>query len=307
LILSNTNTIIAIVGPTAVGKTITAIDVAKALHTEIVSFDSRQFFKELQIGTAKPSSGDLAEVKHHFIGNLSIQEDYDACKFEHDVLNFLDSFFRKKNVIVFCGGSGMYLNAVAHGFDEQLPSANPEIRKQLNSIFKNEGLQGLQDRLQKLDPEYFEIVDQKNPKRLLRAIEVSLLSGKSYTSFRKKKFKKRPFKLIQIGLEMDRQMLYRKINQRVDQMMNEGLLEEAKQLLPFRDKNALKTVGYKELFLYLDGFWDLETAIEKIKTNSRRYAKRQMTWFKKDNEIEWFESGENTKIIQYIRKRLTVV
>lgn len=298
------NTIIAIVGPTAVGKTATAIEVAKAFSAEILSFDSRQFFAELNIGTAKPSKQELTAVKHHFIGQLSIKEEYNASKFEKEALSFLKNYFKSHDQIVFCGGSGMYLDAISKGFDSHLPSADQKIRENLNQLMQEKGIIALQDRLKRLDPAFYEVVDKNNSKRLLRALEVCLLSGKPYSELRKGKHKKRNFQLLKIGLKSDRELLYEKINRRVDQMMQKGLLEEARKLIDYRSKNALKTVGYKELFAHFDGKYSLEEAVDKIKINSRRYAKRQITWFKKDNDIKWFESGQNTRIIEYIRNSL---
>lgn len=302
--MPETKYLIAIVGPTAVGKTETAIEVAKAFHSEIASFDSRQFFRETSIGTAKPSPEEQSAVKHHFIDHISISEDYNASKFEKDALCFLKTYFESNDIIVFCGGSGMYIDALINGFDERLPSADTELRKKLNSELNQNGIESLQAQLKQLDPLFYETVDLNNSKRLLRAIEVCLITGKPYSSFRKGIKKQRPFKSIKIGLEMDRNELYQKINQRVDKMMEQGLLKEVQSLISYREMNALKTVGYQELFRHLDGKMDIYSAVDKIKTNSRRYAKRQLTWFKKDIEIEWFKSGQNTQIIDYLRRRI---
>lgn len=302
--MAEKKTLIAVLGATAVGKTSMAIEIAKALETEIVSFDSRQFFKELNIGTAKPSANELNEVKHHFIDHLSISEEYNASKFEKEALQFLEPFFKEKDQVVFCGGSGMYIDAVTSGFDEQLPSADENIRAELNLQLEEHGITVLQEQLKALDPEFYQKIDLQNSKRLLRAIEVCLITKKPYSHFRKGLKKTRPFEIIKIGLEMEREQLYERINIRVDQMIKDGLLEEVKALTNFKDKNALKTVGYQELFNYLKGEWDLNFAIEKIKINSRRYAKRQLTWFKKDPEIEWFHPSDKIQIIEYLRKRI---
>lgn len=296
--------LISVVGPTAVGKTSLAIDLAKTFNAEIISADSRQFFKELTIGTAKPSPKEQAEARHHFIDHLSIKEDYNASKYEKDALKFLDRYFQNHNVAILCGGSGMYIDALLNGFDEDLPSADEEIRKELNERIESEGIESLQAELKKLDPDFFKEVDLENSKRLIRAIEICKLSGEPYSSLRKGKRKDRPFQIIKIGLEMPRELLYERINLRVEHMIADGLIEEVRSVDQFRGHNALKTVGYREFFPYLDGDQSLEEAIEKVKVNSRRYAKRQITWFKRDDEIKWFEPSRNKEIIQYIRKRI---
>jgi tRNA dimethylallyltransferase len=296
--------LISVVGPTAVGKTSLAIELAITFHAEIISADSRQFFRELSIGTAKPSTEEQAKAKHHFIDNLSIKEEYNASSFEKEVLDFLEDYFKEREVVVLCGGSGMYVDALINGFDEDLPSADEVIRKELKERLSLEGIESLQKELKALDPEFYQEVDLKNSKRLMRAIEICRISGKPYSMLRKGKRKDRPFNVIKLGLEMPREQLYERINLRVDQMMASGLLEEVKAVDAYRDHNALKTVGYRELFPFLDGEISLEEAIEKIKVNSRRYAKRQITWFKRDKEIKWFEPHRKKEIIQYIRKRI---
>lgn len=296
--------LISIVGPTAVGKTSMAIELAKLFNTDIISADSRQFYKELSIGTAKPKQEEQSEAKHHFIDNLSIIEDYNASDFEKDVITFLDEFYKKKDVIILCGGSGMYVDAVLKGFDEELPTINHQIREDLNLQLKEEGIGSLQNLLLTLDPEFYHTVDLNNSKRLLRAIEVCLVTGKPYSSIRKGKNQKRNFETIKIGLELDRKKLYHRINQRVDSMIQEGLVDEAKSVKKFQEKNALKTVGYRELFSFFKGEYDFEHAIEKIKVNSRRYAKRQLTWFKRDLEIQWYQADKKAEISKYIRKRI---
>lgn len=296
-------TLIVVCGPTAIGKTKFAIDLAQELNAEIISADSRQFFKELSIGTAKPNAEELATVPHHFIGNKSIQEDYNASDFEYEVLDFLTEYYKHNKVAIMCGGSGMYINAVCDGFDSEVPTADQEIREKLNKQLEIEGIESLQNQLLELDPIFYKEVDLKNSKRLLRAIEVCLMTGKPYSSIRKGEKKKRPFQIIKVGLEMNRDDLYNRINQRVDIMIQEGLLEEVKSVEAFKEKNALKTVGYKEVFEYLNGNWEFNFAIDKIKINSRRYAKRQMTWFKKDSQISWFNPKQKLEVLAYIRSR----
>lgn len=297
-------TLIVVVGPTAVGKTSLAIQLAKEFNAEIISADSRQFFKEISIGTAKPTTDELSEAKHHFIGNISIEEEYNASKFEKDALAFLNKYFKKNKVAILCGGSGMYVNALLNGFDENVPSANEEIRKELNNLLLKEGIEALQKKLLQLDPIGYETIDIQNPKRLLRAIEINRITGKSITSIKQGIKKERFFNTITIGLELPRPLLYQRINDRVDQMLAMGLEEEAKKVYPKKYLNSLKTVGYTELFNYFDAKYDLAMAIEKIKVNSRRYAKRQLTWFKKSQDTTWFSPYDNQKISMYIRKIL---
>ncbi len=296
--------LISIVGPTAVGKTALAIELAKELSTEIISADSRQFYRELNIGTAKPSKTELSEIRHHFINNLSIEEDYNASDFENEVLLFLKDFFRTKDIVLLCGGSGMYIDAVINGFDQGVPTSDDFIRKELNQKLETEGIESLQEQLKILDPIFYQEIDLKNSKRLLRAIEVCLITKKPFSAIRKNIRKKRSFDVIKIGLNQSREELYERINSRVDLMIQNGLVEEAKSVENFKSKNALNTVGYKELFDCFEAKTTLEEAIEKIKVNSRRYAKRQLTWFKKDTKIEWFQAEEKAKIIEYIRSRI---
>lgn len=283
--------LIAICGPTASGKTSLSLEIAKWLDTEILSFDSRQFFKELLIGSAPPSPEELKEVKHHFIQNKTIQVDFNAGKFEREALPVLANIYKNHEKAVTVGGSGMYLNALINGFDE-LPSDIEAIRTELNAQFAESGIEPLQKELLEKDPEYFKQVDLKNPIRLIRALEVVRSTGKPYSSQRTKPKKERFFQTIKIGIDYPRSELYDRINLRVDLMMQSGLFNEAKQLYPLRAKNALQTVGYTELFKVLDGDWELDFAVSEIKKNSRRYAKRQMTWFKKDAEINWIKPGD---------------
>ncbi len=283
--------LIVVLGPTASGKTSLAIQLARQLNTEVISADSRQFYKEIPIGTAAPTVDEMLGIKHHFVGQLSIEDAYNISKFESQVLNLLDEKFKTLPYVILAGGSGLYIDAVCKGIDE-LPDPDPDLRKELNDIFENEGLEGLGEKLKSLDPQYHKDVDLKNSKRLIRAIEVCIQTGKTYTELRKNQAKKRDFQILKIGLQIDREMLNQRISQRTDEMMASGWLEEVQRLLPYRNYNALNTVGYKELFSYLDGSWTLEKAVEKIKTNTRRYAKRQMTWFRRDHEIHWLNQDQ---------------
>jgi tRNA dimethylallyltransferase len=292
--------LIVILGPTAVGKTSLAIDVAKEFSTEIISADSRQFFQEMNIGTAKPSEDELKSIKHHFINSLSIHDDYNAGMFERDALNILSTIFQKKRVAVMVGGSGLYINAVCNGFDE-IPETHKEIRAGIMDKYKNEGIEYLRNTLKKLDEDHYRKIDLKNPHRLIRAIEVCLITGKPYSEFRKEQKQRRNFTSIKIGLNMDREKLYARINFRVDEMMKKGLLDEVKSLIKYKHLNSLQTVGYKELFDFIDGKTDLQRAIDLIKQNTRNFAKRQMTWFRKDKEIKWFDPSEKEKIIEHIQ------
>ena len=290
-------TLIVILGPTATGKTQAAIDLAEKLNTEILSADSRQIYKELKIGSACPSPDQLARVKHHLIGRISVPEEYNAARFESDALKIIDKIFRKQDYVVMVGGSGLYIDALCKGIDE-LPDPDPALRKRLNEQLRIHGLGSLQQKLLELDRVYYEKVDLKNPKRVIRALEVCLMAGKPYSGMRKNKPKKREFRIEKFGLEIPKETLNERINGRVDSMMEQGLLEEARSLLPFRNANALNTVGYKELFEYFDGKVTREGAIDNIKTDTRRYAKRQMTWFKKDHEITWLKSWLDIPYLQ---------
>ena len=286
--LTHKNTLIVIAGPTGIGKTALAIDVAKHFNTEIVSADSRQFYKELKIGAAFPNHKELSVVKHHFIGNLSITDEYNVSKYEQDALQTLETIFTTHNTAVLVGGSGLYLDAVCKGIDE-LPDPDLELRESIKTLFNENGITALQSKLKLLDPEYYNQVDRDNPKRLMRAIEVCITTGKTYTSLRLSNPKPRNFNIIKIGLFTDREVMYWRINQRTDKMIKDGLIEEAYSLLPYRNYNSLNTVGYKELFNYFDKTITLEEAIDKIKIHTRRYAKRQLTWFNKDDKIIWID------------------
>jgi tRNA dimethylallyltransferase len=288
--------LLVILGPTASGKTELAIRIAKWLNTEIISADSRQCYRELSIGTAKPSEEQLTQVRHHFIGNISISENYNISRFENDVMSLLDDLFKKLDVVVMCGGSGLYIDAVCSGVDDQ-PENDPEVRHHLKEEFKLKGIAHLQNKLLILDPEYYKQVDLSNPNRLMRAIEVSLVTGKPYSSFRKGIKQQRPFRILKLGIDIPREELIRRIDERTDAMISAGLIEEARANYAFRRLNALNTVGYKELFEFLDGRCSLDEAVEKIKINTRRYAKRQMTWFRKDPEIIWMKPESFTKVV----------
>ncbi|PCJ83424.1 MAG: tRNA (adenosine(37)-N6)-dimethylallyltransferase MiaA [Flavobacteriales bacterium] len=294
-------TLIVILGPTAVGKTALGIELAKDFSTEIISADSRQFYKEMAIGTAKPTAKEMQGIKHHFIDFLSIEENYTAGKFEKDALNCLEGIFQTKDMAIMIGGSGLYINAVCNGIDE-IPEGNEEIRQQLNNKLEKEGIELLQKQLQELDAEYYTEVDVSNPRRLIRALEVCLTSDIPYSTLRKNSAKKRSFKIVKIGLHLEREELYNRINNRADLMIKNGLPAEAKKLYPFKTHNALQTVGYSELFDYFDGKHSLEKAVELIKRNTRRYAKRQLTWFRKDKEIEWFAPNELDAIEAHLKR-----
>lgn len=284
--LSGDKTLIVICGPTAVGKTDYAIELADKLGTEIISADSRQLYREIPIGTAQPSKEQLSRVKHHFIACRSIEEDCNAGMFERDALKLLDELFQEHATVICCGGTGLYIKALCEGLDD-LPEADEAVRQELTERLESEGLEPLQRLLKELDPVHYERMDTQNPQRVIRALEVCLSTGKSFSSFHEGEKKQRPFKIQKIGLEMPREKLYGRINKRVDLMLENGWLEETKAVFDKRHLNALNTVGYKELFRHLAGEITLEEATEKIKTNTRRFAKRQLTWFKRDFEIEW--------------------
>ena len=292
-------TLIVITGPTAVGKTQLCLDIAKHFDIPIINADSRQIYKELSIGTAKPSAEDQLAVKHYFVSTLSLQDYYSASLFESQVTDLLNTLFKTSDYALMAGGSMMYIDAVCDGIDD-IPTIDDETRATMKQRLKDEGLQKLCEELQRLDPEYYEIVDRQNPKRVVHALEICTMTGQTYTSFRKREKKDRPFRIVKIGLNRDREELYNRINARVDEMMQNGLLEEAEALYPMRESNALNTVGYKELFEYLNGRWPLEEAVERIKGNTRRYARKQLTWYKKDPQIHWFHPDQKKEIIDYI-------
>ncbi len=299
MMINSKKKLIVICGPTAVGKTSFSIALAQKLQSEILSADSRQFYRELKIGTAPPSELELKLVPHHFIGHLSIQDTYNVSMYEKEANNKINTIFNHTNNIVVVGGSGLYINALINGIDD-LPDPDDSTRSYLKSIFQNEGIESLRKLLKKLDPEYYLIVDLHNHKRLMRALEVCITSGKTYSSLRKNIFKERNYQTIWVGLERPRNELFDIINSRTDLMINHGLVEEAHKLISFKHLNALNTVGYKELFEYLENKTSLNKAIENIKTNTRRYAKRQLTWFKRIPEINWFNTENKNEIIEFI-------
>ena len=285
--------LISIVGTTGIGKTKLAIEIAKHFDTEIISCDSRQFFREMNIGTATPSADELAEVPHHFIGNLSVENYYSIGQFEKDAHKKIEELFEKKDVVVLVGGSMMYEKAILEGLND-LPEANAENQQKLENILEKEGIENLQKILQDLDAGYFKIVDTENPRRLFRAIDIIWQTGKTYTENIQDQVKKRNFEVIRIGISAPREIIYDRINKRVDLMVENGLLDEVKSLIPFRNNLALQTVGYAELFKYFEGEWTLDFALEEIKKNSRRFAKRQLTWYRKEENINWV-NFENAK------------
>ena len=297
--MSSDKTLIVITGPTAVGKTALCLDIAQHFGIPIINADSRQIYKELKIGTASPTNEQLSKVKHYFVGSLSLNDYYSASLFEQQALEILEREFSTSNYALMAGGSMMYIDAVCNGIDD-IPTVDDNTREALKARLSSEGLEILVQELKELDPEYYEIVDKQNPRRVVHGLEICLMTGKTYTSFRKREKKQRPFSIVKIGLNREREELYNRINQRVDQMMAEGLLDEAKNLYPMRHMNALNTVGYKEMFAYLDGTWTLEEAVERIKGNTRRYARKQLTWYKKDEQIKWFHPDDKEKIISYI-------
>ena len=278
--------LISIVGTTGIGKTKLAIELAKYFGTEIVSCDSRQFFREMKIGTAMPSDEELAQAPHHFIGNLSVEDYYSIGQFEREAIEKIEELFTKNEVVIMVGGSMMYEKAVIHGLND-LPEADEVNQRKLEQIFNEEGIESVQKILEKLDPEYFNIVDKDNPRRLFRAIDVIWQTGKTYTENISVQLKQRDFEVIRIGISAPREIIYERINQRVDVMLENGLIDEARSLMDFRKYVALQTVGYSELFRYFDGEWNLDFAVEEIKKNSRRFAKRQLTWYRKETNIHW--------------------
>ncbi len=296
--------LISIVGPTAIGKTALSIKLAQHFDTEIISCDSRQFFKEMTIGTAVPDEDELAAVQHHFIQNKSIHDTYSVGHFEREGLKKLDLLFKENDIVIMVGGSGLYVDAITTGLDE-FPKIDATVRNELNNRLETEGLVSLQEQLKRLDVETYQDIAIDNPHRVIRALEVCIGSRKTYSSFKNKPKAPRNFQTLKIGLTADRSVIYNRINQRVDIMMRKGLLEEAKGLYPLKHLNALQTVGYRELFNFFDDTITLEKAIEEIKKNSRRFAKRQLTWFKKDTNTHWFDYLENTNtIINCIQKNI---
>ena len=289
-------TLIVIAGPTASGKTAFAIELAKALDTVILSADSRQFYKEMSIGTAAPTAEELRQAKHYFVHHISIEDKYDVADYEHDVIQLLDELFKTHDVVIMTGGSGLFIDAVCNGIDA-MPDVQPEIREKVEKLYQDKGLHGMQEALQRLDPDYYATVDQQNPRRLQRALEVCYQTGMPFSSFRSGNTAQRDFEIKKYALLWDRQQLIERIDRRVDMMVEQGLLDEAKALYPKRDLNALNTVGYKELFAYFDGSSTFKEAVEQIKIHTRQYAKRQMTWLRKDNSYQWITTEEIDKVV----------
>jgi tRNA dimethylallyltransferase len=298
----NKKTLIVITGPTAVGKTAVAIKLAQYFKTEIISADSRQIFKELKIGTAKPSPDEQAMVRHHFIDSHSITENFDAAQYGRDAQLLISELFETYDTLVLCGGSGLYIKAVCEGFDD-IPEVPENFREELMDQYVRHGLEWLQNKMRELDPDHFRTIDQKNPHRLIRALEVRLATGASIASFRSNDRISHPFDIVKIGLQMPREDLYHRIDVRMDEMIEHGLFEEASSLYSQRDRQALQTVGYQEIFAFIEGAYDKAEAIRLLKRNSRRYAKRQLTWFKRDSDIHWFSPNEIEEMITLVNTR----
>lgn len=302
---SKKNTLLIISGPTAVGKTDLCIKLAIKFNTFIISADSRQFYREMNIGTAKPSTKELEEVTHFFVDTLSIHDAYDVAKFEKDALNIIEQHAISPQPLIMTGGSGMYIDAVAYGLDD-MPQVEMQIRNELIRLHETEGINALQEKLSLLDPDYFSQVDLQNPQRLIRALEVCIGTGTPYSAFRTKKRVTRPFTIIKIALERDRNELYNRIDMRMDQMIEAGLFEEAADLFPYKHLNALQTVGYKEIFGFMEGRYDREEAVRLLKRNSRRYAKRQLTWLKKDTSYTWFHPSDTEGVLDFISHQMSL-
>lgn len=299
------NNLIVIIGPTAVGKTKVSLALADHFKCSIISADSRQMYKGLEIGTAMPTKEELQQHKHFFVAQLSPDEYYSAARYEQEVMELLEKTFPQHPVMLLSGGSMLYIDSVCNGIDD-IPTVDEETRIFVKEKFATEGLERLCKELRLLDPSYYDIVDKKNPKRIMHALEICYMTGRTYTSYRTRNHtkKKRPFNIIKIGLKREREELYQRINDRVEQMMQQGLLQEAERFYPLREKNSLNTVGYKELFKYLDGEWELPFAIEKIKQNTRIYSRKQMTWYRRDEEIKWFHPDQTDEIIKYIEENI---
>jgi tRNA dimethylallyltransferase len=295
-------TLIVITGPTAVGKTDLCLDIAKYFGIPIINADSRQIYREIKIGTAAPTEEQLQQVRHYFVGTQALTDYYSASIYEQEVMSLLDTLFQTSDYALLSGGSMMYIDAVCNGIDD-IPTVDDETRNTLKRRLAEEGLESLCEQLRVLDPEHYEIVDKKNPRRVVHALEICLMTGRTYTSFRTNEHKERPFNIIKIGLTRDREIIYERINRRVDIMMEQGFLDEARSVYPLRHLNALNTVGYKELFAYLDGTWSLDEAIERIKGNTRRYARKQLTWYKKDPLVTWFSPDDKKLILNHIIKQ----
>ena len=292
-------TLFVLLGPTAVGKTELSLKIARHLGCPIINCDSRQLYKCMQIGTATPTAQEMGNITHYFVGQLELHEYYSAARYEADVITLMETLAPTYSNVLLSGGSMMYIDAVCHGIDD-IPTIDPDVRRKMRKRLEEDGLEPLLVELKEKDPLYYDIVDRKNHKRVVHALEIIYTSGQPYSSFRSKTHKSRPFRIVKIGLRREREELFDRINRRVDRMMNEGFLDEARRLLPFRHENALNTVGYKELFHYLDGEWPLDMAVERIKKNTRVYAKKQMTWFQRDPEIHWFHPDDEEGIMTFI-------
>lgn len=295
--------LIVITGPTGVGKTDLSIELAEHYGTEIINADSRQIYAEMSIGTAAPTKEQMERVKHHFVATKHIGDYYSASMYEQEVLKLLDADSHKNEIMILSGGSMLYIDAVCNGIDD-IPTIRDDIRQMMKQRLANEGLEALVEELKQLDPEYGRIVDEHNTRRVIHALEICHQTGSTYTSFRTGKKKQRPFRIIKIGLTCQRELLYERINQRVVRMIEAGLVEEVRSLLPYRHENALNTVGYKEIFKYIDGEISLDEAIRQIQSNSRQYARKQLTWYKRDEEMKWFENAKAEDIIEYINNRI---
>lgn len=293
-------TLIVIVGPTGVGKTELCLKVAEAFGTVIVNADSRQIFKEIPVGTAAPTIAERRRIRHFFVGNLHIGQYYNASMFENDVIALLDTLFKEKDYVIMSGGSMMYVDAVCNGIDD-IPTVDTATRSKVMREYEEKGLDYICGRLEELDPEYYSVVDKRNPKRVIHAVEICLSTGRTYTSFRVNAKKDRPFNIIKVGLTLDREQLYERIDGRVDRMVAVGLIQEAEKMYPYRNLNSLNTVGYKELFDYFDGKCTLEEAVFRIKCDTHKYCRKQLTWFKRDKDIHWFSPNNVEEIINYIR------
>lgn len=301
--MDNKKTLIVLIGPTGVGKTDLSIKIAEKYGSPIISADSRQLYSDLKIGTAAPTEEYLKMVKHYFVGTLKLTDYYSAAQYESEVISLLEELFKSNNTILLTGGSMMYIDAICKGIDD-IPTVDSETRQMMMEKYEKEGLDRLCAELKLLDPEYYSTVDLKNPKRVIHALEICYMTGKTYTSFRTGNKKQRPFDIIKIGLCRDREELYERINKRVDIMIKEGLVDEVKSVYEYRNLNSLNTVGYKEIIQYLEGKCTLEFAIEKIKQNSRIYSRKQMTWFKRDNDITWFHPDKEEEIMEFIESKL---
>lgn len=295
----STNTLVVITGPTGVGKSDTAVWLARELNAEIISADSRQLYRDIPIGTAAPTAEQMAEVKHHFVGTLSLEEYYSAAQFEDDVMQLLPQLFARSPYVVMCGGSMMYVDAVCKGIDN-IPTISDEIRREVVERFERDGAEAMREELRRLDPVYYNQVDLKNHKRVIHAVEICLQAGRPYSELRTNSVKQRPFRIVKIGLNLPREQLFDRINRRVEKMIEAGLVDEARRFYPQRHLNSLNTVGYKELFAWMDGMMDYDTAVARIQKNTRVYAKKQLTWYAKDTDMHWFAPSDHQEILKLV-------